>query len=217
MPQSPSPKVLRGGLVLLDGDGRSVLRVISLQYNPDTLSRSLQVRGTATDAGDRLEVTRLKGPPAETIKLEAEIDATDQLEFPGSNKDTVTSGVLPQLAALEVVVSPSSASLQAAQRLAGTGALEVLPLPAPLVLFVWGSKRVLPVRITDVAILEEAFDANLNPIRAKVTLSLRVMSVDDMPAGSRGQGLAMAALQTKEQWSRRQPGTLQSLGIQSLP
>lgn len=217
MTQPPSPKVLRGGLVLLDADGRSVLRVISLQYNPDSLSRSLQVRGTATDAGDRLEVTRLKGPPAETIKLDAEIDATDQLEFPTRNPDAVSSGILPELAALEMVVSPGSTALQAAQRLAATGTLEILPLPAPMVLFVWGAKRVLPVRITDVAILEDAFDANLNPIRAKVTLSLRVLSVDDMPAGSRGEGLAMAALQNKERLSRRQPGTLQALGLRGLP
>jgi hypothetical protein len=217
MTHPSSPKVLRGGLVLLDADGRTVLRVIALQYNPDTLSRTLQVRGTATDAGDHLEATRLKGPPTETIKLDAEIDATDQLEFPMRNQDAVNSGILPELAALETVVSPDSAALQAAQRLAATGTLEVLPLPAPLVLFVWGSKRVLPVRITDVAVLEEAFDPNLNPIRAKVTLSLRVLSVDDLPAGSRGAGLAMAALQTKEQLAKRQPGTLQALGLRGLP
>jgi hypothetical protein len=212
-----SPKVVRGGLVLLDGDGRTVLRVIALQYNPDALSRSLQVRGTATDAGDRLEATRLKGPPAETLKLDAEIDATDQLEFPGRNQDTVDSGILPELAALETVVTPDSAALQAAQRLADTGTLEILPLPAPLVLFVWGSRRVLPVRITDLTILEDAFDARLNPIRAKVTLSLRVLSTDDLPAGSRGASLALAALQAKEQLARRQPGTLQALGMRDLP
>lgn len=217
MTQPPSPKVLRGGLVLLDADGRAVQRVISLQYNPDTLSRSLQARGTTTDAGDRLEATRLKGPPAETIKLDAEIDATDHLEFPVQNSDAVTSGILPALAALELVLTPDSASLQAAQRRAATGTLEVLPLPSPLVLFVWGTKRVLPVRITDLSILEEAFDANLNPIRAKVTVSLRVLSVDDLAAGSRGEGLAMAALQTRERLSRRQPGTLQTLGFQGLP
>lgn len=203
--------------MLLDPDGRAVQRVIALQYNPDALSRSLQVRGTTTDAGDRLEATRLKGPPAETIKLDAEIDATDQLEFPLRNKDTVESGILPELAALETAVTPSSASLQASQRLADTGTLEILPLPSPLVLFVWGVNRVLPVRITDVSILEEAFDSRLNPIRAKATLSLRVLSVYDLPPGSRGAGLAMAAMQTKERLARSQPRTLQALGLSGLP
>jgi hypothetical protein len=217
MTHPSSPKVPRGGLVLLDPDGRTVQRVIALQYNPDALSRSLQVRGANTDAGDRLEVTRLKGPPAETIKLDAEIDATDQLEFPLRNKDAVDSGILPELAALETAVTPSSASLQAAQRLADTGTLEILPLPSPLALFVFGVNRVLPVRITDLSIFEEAFDSKLNPIRAKVTLSLRVLSVDDLPSGSRGQGLAMAALQTKERMARSQPRTLQALGLSGLP
>jgi hypothetical protein len=217
MTHPSSPKVPRGGLVLLDPAGRAVQRVIALQYNPDSLSRSLQVRGTTTDAGDRLEATRLKGPPAETIKLDAEIDATDQLEFPLRNKDAVESGILPELAALEMAVTPDSAALQAAQRLADTGTLEVLPLPSPLVLFVFGSNRVLPVRITDVSILEEAFDSKLNPIRARVTLSMRVLSVDDLQPGTRGAGLAMAALQSRERLARAQPRTLQALGLGGLP
>jgi hypothetical protein len=214
---SNSPKVVRGGLVLLDPDGKAVQRVIALQYNPDALTRSVQVRNTATDAGDRLEPTRLKGPPTETIKLDAEIDATDQLERPTANPDAVKLGILPELAALETVVSPAGADLQAAQRLARTGTLEILPIAAPLVLFVWGVQRVLPVRITDLGILEEAFDPNLNPIRARVSLSMRVLSSDDLPAGSRGAGFAFAALAKKEQWSRKQPATLQALGLRSLP
>lgn len=212
-----SPKVVRGGLVLLDPDGKAVLRVIALQYNPDALTRSIQPRLTATDAGDRLEPTRLKGPPIETLKLDAEIDATDQLEKPTQNPDALSLGILPELAALETIVSPASADLQAAQRLAATGSLEILPVAAPLVLFVWGTKRVLPVRITDVAILEEAFDPHLNPIRARVTLSLRVLSSDDLPPGSRAGGFAFAMLASKERWSRKQPGTLQDLGLRSLP
>jgi len=201
----------------MDADGRVVRRVIAFQYNPDSLARSLQVRGATTDAGDRLEVTRLKGPPAETIKLDAEIDAADQLESPERNEDAVNSGILPELSALETVVSPDSSALQDAQKLAATGTLEILPLPAPLVLFVWGQKRVLPVRIADFSILEEAFDANLNPIRAKVSLTLRVFSVDDVAADTRAAGFAKAALQNKEQLAKRQPATLQALGLKGLP
>jgi hypothetical protein len=212
-----SPKVVRGGLVLLDPEGKAVLRVIALQYNPDTLTRTLQVRNTATDSGDRLEATRLKGPPIEMIKLEAEIDAADQLEKPGENRDALSLGILPELAALETVLTPASADLQAAQRLAQTGTLEILPLPSPLVLFVWGARRVLPVRIIDLSVVEEAFDPALNPIRARVSLGLRVLSSDDLAPGTRGSGLAFAALQNKEQWARRQPATLQTLGLRSLP
>src|SRR6185369_8891215 len=75
-----SPRILKGGIVALDPTTGVVLRVIALQYNPDTLTRSFQIKGVGPESGDRLEALRLKGPPVETIKLEAEIDATDQLE-----------------------------------------------------------------------------------------------------------------------------------------
>jgi len=75
-----SPKLLKGGIVLIDPVTSAVKRIISLQYNPDTLSRTLQIKGVGADSSDRSEALRLKGPPTETIKLEVEIDATDQLE-----------------------------------------------------------------------------------------------------------------------------------------
>ncbi|WP_460163875.1 hypothetical protein [Pseudomonas sp. S2_F03] len=78
---SNSPKVLKGGLILIDPASGAVLRVIALQYNPDLLTRSLQPQSTGGSAAIS-EPLRLKGPPVETIKLDAEIDATDQLEFP---------------------------------------------------------------------------------------------------------------------------------------
>ena len=217
MPAPFTPNNLRGGLVIMDADGTQVVRVVTLQYNPDSLSRTLTPRGTATDAGDRLEATRLKGPPAETIKFDAEIDAADQLEKPGSHPDAVASGILPELAALETVISPTAADLQAAEQLAASGTIEILPLPSSLVLFVWGRKRVLPVRIQDFAILEEAFDTSLNPIRAKVSLTLRVLSPDDLAPGSRAAGLAMAALATREQIAKRQPAVLAAFGLKGLP
>jgi hypothetical protein len=217
MPQPNSPRTLRGGLVILDAEGKNVERVVTLQYNPDALTRSLQPRGAGADTGDRLEALRLKGPPVETIKLEAEIDAADSLETPDRNQDAVKHGILPELAAIETVVSPRSGDIQEAKRLADQGTLEILPLPSPLVLFVWGEKRVLPVRITEFSIIEEAFDPNLNPIRAKVTLGLRVLSVDDLPWGGRASGIAMAALQTKERLVLRQPAVLQALGLKGIP
>jgi hypothetical protein len=77
-----SPKVLKGGLVLIDADTAQVQRIISLQYNPDSVTRTLQVQAAGAEAGQRSEPLRFKGPAVETIKLDAEIDATDQLEFP---------------------------------------------------------------------------------------------------------------------------------------
>ena len=68
--------------MLIDPRSSAVQRVITLQYNPDTLSRTLQTQSVsaASEGGNRSEALRLKGPPIETIKLDAEIDATDQME-----------------------------------------------------------------------------------------------------------------------------------------
>jgi len=92
-----------------------------------------------------------------------------------------------------------------------------VPAEAPLTLFVWSRTRVLPVRITDFSVTEEAFDPNLNPIRAKISLGMRVLSVSDLPAGHKGAGLFMAYLQTKEQLVQRSPVIgLGVLGIGAL-
>src|SRR5215468_3370626 len=126
-----SPRVLKGGLVLLDPDTFNVLPngVIALQYNPDTLSRTLKIQG-AEEGGDRSQAMRLKGPPVETIKLDAEIDATDQLEFPDQNPNTVKLGILPELAALETLLYPASGQLVANNSSQAAGTLEIAPLEA---------------------------------------------------------------------------------------
>jgi len=86
--------VLKGGIVLIDADTSAVQRIVILQYNPDTLTRTLQPQ-TVKESGDRSEAMRLTGPPVETIKLDAEIDATDQLEFPDQNRAAVEFGIQP--------------------------------------------------------------------------------------------------------------------------
>jgi len=211
-----SPRLLKGGLVLLDPNTSAVLRVIVLQYNSDTLTRTLQVQAVGGE-GDRLEALRLKGPPNETIKLDAEIDATDQLEFPDNNRTTAQMGVFPQLAALETIVYPTSGELRSANGLAQAGTLEISPAESPLTLFVWSKTRILPVRVTEFSITEEAFDAALNPIRAKISLGMRVLSVSDLGFRHKGGNLFMAYLQSKEQLARlTQSAPLSALGITGI-
>jgi hypothetical protein len=208
-----SPRLIKGGLVQVDPASGRLLRMIALQYNPDTLTRTLQVQATGGE-GDRLEALRLKGPPNESIKLEAEIDATDRLEFPDQNATAVAAGIHPQIAALELLVHPTSAALQTNDALSRSGVLEILPIQAPLTLLVWGKNRVVPVRVTDVSITEEAFDANLNPIRAKVSLGLRVLSVDDLGFDHRGGTLFMGYLRSREAMAGRAGAVaLSALGI----
>jgi hypothetical protein len=212
-----SPRLIKGGIVLIDATTAAVGRVIVLQYSPDTLSRTLQVQGAGKESGDRLEALRLKSEPVETIKLEAEIDATDQLEFPDQNQAAAQVGIFPQLAALETLIYPTSAQLNNNNLLARAGTIEIAPMETPLALFVWSKTRILPVRVTDLSVTEEAFDPNLNPIRAKVSLGLRVLSVNDLGFDHKGGNLFMNYLQQKENLAAMSAGALNALGITRIP
>lgn len=208
-----SPKLIKGGIVLMDADSGAVQRIIALQYNPDTLTRNLQVQSVGTD-GDRSQALRLKGPPVETIKLDAEIDATDQMEFPDQNQTTTQLGIRPQLAALEAIIYPASSRLQSNNNLARSGTLEIVPMQSALTLFSLGQNYLVPVRITDFSITEQAFDPNLNPILAKVSLGLRVLSIDDVEFSSKAGSLFMIYQQQKERFAAKPQGaTLGALGL----
>ncbi len=202
---SISPRTLRGGLVLVDPRTLAPRPngVIALQYNPDTLTRSLQPSAVGGDGQDRSEALRLKGPPVETIKLDAEIDAADQLEK--GDPTAARLGIQPQLAVLELMAYPTSQSLANNRSLAAAGTLEILPVEAPLTIFVWSRSRVLPVRVTEFSITEEAFDPDLNPVRAKVSLGLRVLSPTDLGPDHRGSELFDRYHRAKEDLAGQSP------------
>jgi hypothetical protein len=200
VPSSPiSPRLVKGGIVTMDPDTSAIQTVIALQYNPDSLSRTLQVQavGGGQD-GVRVDALRLRGPAVETIKVEAELDATDQLEFPNQYPLAVQYGLQPQLAQLEMLVNPTVETLNADNAMATAGMLEIIPLEQPLTLFVWSASRLVPVRLTDFSITEEAFDTALNPIRAKVSLGMRVLSVDDLGFDHPGGRMFLSYLGNKE-------------------
>jgi Contractile injection system tube protein len=182
-----SPRLLKGAIVGVD-PLNPLASVIVFQYNPDTLTRTLTAQTTG-GSGDRSEAMRLKGPPQETIKVDIELDATDQLE----RGDGVATklGLSPALASLAMLLYPKSSLVIANEVLAAVGVIEIIPPEAPLTLFIWGSKRVLPVRITEFSITEEAFDPALNPIRAKASVGLRVLSYTDLGLPSVGGALYM--------------------------
>jgi len=216
-----APKLVKGGIVLLDPESGAILRVITLQYNPDTMNRTLQIQpftgGTGGDP-NRSEALRLKGPPVETFKLDAEIDATDQLADPDAHANAVAFGIAPQLAVLEALVNPSVDDLLGIASQADRGTLEILPPEAPLTLFVWSKNRVAPVRVAEFSIVEEAFDPALNPIRAKVSLGLHVMSTDDLGFTHRGGTIFLNYLRNRETLAGLTGGaSLASLGLSSLP
>jgi Contractile injection system tube protein len=214
-----SPRPLKGGIVTMDPDTSAVQSVITLQYNPDSLSRTLQIQAVqGAQDGTRVDALRLRGPAVETIKIEAELDASDQLEFPDQNSSTVQFGLHPQLAQLEMLVNPTVETLVADDNMANSGALEIIPLEQPMTLFVWSKSRVVPVRLTDFSITEEAFDPNLNPIRAKVSLGMRVLNVDDLGFQHPGGHMFMSYLTNKQQLASKAGSVAISvLGLGGLP
>ncbi|MFI1410350.1 hypothetical protein ACH4Y0_10635 [Streptomyces sp. NPDC020707] len=211
------PKPIRSGMVVIDPDRGTPQRIIVLQFNPDTLERSLSPQsaggsgdsgGGGSGSGDRNEALRLKGPAQETWKFTAEIDATDQFEV------AAPDGIHPQLATLEMLVQPTTRQLRDATRLSQKGAIEISPIEMPLTLFTWGSKRVMPVRITELSINESAFDIDLNPIRASLSIGLKVLTVSDLPAGHRGADFYLAHLAQKERLAAAaRRGSLGGLGL----
>ncbi|MCQ8192347.1 hypothetical protein [Streptomyces rugosispiralis] len=213
------PKPIRSGIVLVDPERGTPQRIIVLQFNPDTLERSLAPQsagdqadsgGGGSGSGDKNEALRLKGPAQETWKFTAEIDATDQFEV------AAPDGIHPQLATLEMLVQPTTAKLREAMRLSKKGTIEITPIEMPLTLFTWGSKRVMPVRITELSINESAFDVNLNPVRASLSIGLKVLTVSDLPAGHRGAELYLAHLAQKERLAAAaRGGALSALGLNS--
>jgi hypothetical protein len=214
-----TPKLLKGGIVLMDPGSGAVLRIVSLQYNPERVTRSLQVQGLESSGGDRSEALRLTGPPIETIRLEAEIDATDHLEntdVPGG-RAIAEFGIQPQLAALETIIYPTSGHLRQLEAQSSAGSLEVAAQQSPLTIFVWSKSRIAPVRITEFSIEEQFFDANLNPIRAKLSLAMRVLNVNDLGFQHRGGNLFMIYQQQKEQLAARSVGgAFSTLGIAGI-
>lgn len=195
MTLSSAPRLAKAALASVDPDSGRVTRVIPFQFNPERLSRRLVARDIDPE-GDPAQLVRLSGPARETISFEAIMDATDALDAnAGAELET---GLSTRLAALELLISPSRQAVLEADALADRGALELLPAPPALTLLIWNASRVQVVRLKDLAIEEDLFDQNLNPIRARLTVSVEVMTSDDLGVGTKGGGVFLAALAGQE-------------------
>ena len=198
-----SPRVGKGASVAMD-PLNPLASVIIFQYNPEKMTRRLEAQ-LSTERDGSGGVQRFSGPPRETISLEVQIDATDQLEK--GDRSAVMMGIYPQLSALEMILYPKSAFVLKNALLSKAGTLEIVSPKVPLTLFVWGIKRVLPVKLNGFSISEEAYDVNLNPIRATVSLDMQVLNYTDFPKSNLGYGLFLAHQIAKEAMA-----TLGSLG-----
>jgi hypothetical protein len=187
-----SPKLLKGAVVGLDLFN-PLSSIAIFQYNPEQLSRSLAPQYAEAVSGEAL---RLAGPPQETISANLSMDLIDQMEQ--GEAGPLGGGIAGYLAALEMLIYPKSALVAANQIMLAAGIMEVIPPVAPLTLFIYGWKRVVPVKIESLSITETAHDPSLNPIRADVSLSMRVLTYNDLALTHPGYWAFMAHQVVKE-------------------
>ncbi len=205
-PSPLSPRLLKGAIVAVDL-AKSKQTTIAFQYNPETVTRtlapSLSEKFSGSSASQRVSALNFSGAPEETYSLKILIDASDLLERGDSTAGS--SGILPQLAALETLVYPKLEDVKEQERKLKQGVLEIgnVRYQAPLTLFVWGQQRVLPVTLTKLSVTEQAFDAQLNPIRAEVDLSMRALSYSDLDPSHRGYDLFLDYQSHKERLARQ--------------
>ena len=187
---SLSPKLLRGALVQLSEPFIGpVPNIIVFQYNPENLSRTLspwqpppEKASDAQNAGSA--DTAQPYDPGESFSLALELDATDALEHPESHPVAVVSGVADRIAAMEQLLYPVGGDNDliggALASLGGVfGGGDSTQVAArsqvPVVLFIWGPGRIVPVRLTSFQVEEQAFLPSLYPLRAKVTVGLQIL------------------------------------------
>ena len=220
---SRSPKVSKGALIeLTEPFLGPVPNIIPFQYNPETLTRTItpwQPLGSDEESAESGGGNSLSQPydPGETIDLTLELDATDDLEQPDQNPVAVVSGVADRIAALEKLLYPSSATAglgALAEAVSGLFGGDVVPRrQTPVLLFVWGPGRIVPVRLTTFRVEEQAFLPTLYPIRARVVIKLRVLT----DANFTGDSTAEKIARTAYRYTRTQRELLARAGLAANP
>ena len=157
-------------------------RVIPFRFNPEGLSRTVNVQGgerpPSVESGQGAAPSPSGEAAAEggaaTVKesftIRIRLDYADR--DPGLTTLDEQYGVSPEIAAIEELMyaAPSDAAASSD----GTEAVRAAS-PRPTVLLVWGRRNVVPVRIASLKIDESVYNTALNPVRAEIEASLEVL------------------------------------------
>ncbi len=190
------------------------------QYNADSMRRTLADRSPPepkkSAGAAKQSVLKVGGPPIETIAMTIELEAADQLDAPNANRTVAEHGLYPALALLELLMYPPALAAEKIEKQAAKGAVQVSDAEVPLVLLVWGPSRVVPVDVTGFSVTEEAFDSLLNPVRAKVELTLQVLTYLELPAGDIGRDAFISYQKSKEAHAGRHQEGENEQGIRTV-
>jgi hypothetical protein len=198
-------------------------KIITFQFNPETMTHTWQPAksetGTPGQPADPLAIT---GSPEETFSFTLAMDANDMIEAGGASEQlAAASGVYSRLAALEMLLFPTSPvgaglvgtvsvnagpggsiSLSAGLSIQPTRPVSAAQLP--MVLFVWGPGRVVPVRVAQLTITEKLYDSDLlNPTHAEAQIQLRVLTPEELRFVEGPLGAVGTAAQLKSDNLRR--------------
>jgi hypothetical protein len=200
MSKAAAPALQKGAIVSIDAATQAAV-TIPFQYNPAALRRTLEAQAVGGEPGGQSSRVRFTGTPRETIALDIEIDALATGSTVGGAIEG-QYGIYPQLAALELLIYPSTTALAANAAQLAAGTLEIAPYNAPLVLIVWGKNRSMPVKLVGYQITEQTFSPDLNPLRATVSLTAQVLGASDLTTDAPGYAQYIAYQQAKELFAR---------------
>lgn len=211
-----------------------VPNVTIFQFNPESVTHTWSQPDIAEAAGTPGRKSgnpqAVPGLPGEEFSLTIYFDAQQDIadNVPVSGALAQVSGVSTRLAALEMLLYPAtSAGLgalvgQVAGAVGGALGLGTPSTPAwqvpdssvPIVLFVWGPFRIVPVRVTGLTTVEKLYDSTLNPIQAEVQLKLRVLTPDELQAAGNDQQFLAGIATTAYNYTLgvRQAGAVANLG-----
>jgi hypothetical protein len=174
----PPPMTLTKGRLVVQRGSRPRYS-LPFQYNPETVTRSLSLNANDAPEEERNEAPSFRSAAGGSITIAARFEAS-----PG---DSGTTGVLPQMAAIELLLYPDSDDVRAAESALDAGKRKIVSWPTPSVVLEWG-QRAVPVILKSVSVDEQEFDPMLNPIRAVLTLSFDVVTYSSVgDADPRGQ------------------------------
>jgi hypothetical protein len=221
--------LLRGALIEYGSDFLGPLpNVVIFQFNPESLSRTLQIPPRPSGVSAR-ETTQAGEPPVERLTVRAVFEAAELTNT--ANPLAIMFGIGPQLAALEQMVRPTNAiggligkaldAIGGALGIGGTGApAPEQPIPRdayPRILFVWGLTRVVPVIIESMTINELQYDTLLNPTHAEVSIGLAVVTIDRCSDDTVGRGAAAYTSVATEAKAMLNLANTASLAVDMIP
>lgn len=177
------PNINRGVLILLDPKANSYTdranSYFAFKYNPERLVHTFSQNAPSLPSGNL--TPNMGGQPSEYFGLTFDLDSVD-LDSQNQSQIAADLGIHPALAMLELMMQPQTADNK---------------IVLPIVVFKWGSKRLVVANVVNMSVEEKTFDQTLNPIRATISLTLRVLNVSEVGNNAAAKSVCLGHQNTR--------------------